>query len=157
MGVEAATAVRRAIEARDMPIVAHEAKPILVARFAADAGAPGTQRALIPHHGPPGTTVEFDTQIAAYILNAALRSQSIADVVAERLDLVLPPPKELEPVHRAGLEALSALAVRDTLARSLQEEGLERLFREIELPLIPVLARMEATGVAIDRAGLAVL
>jgi DNA polymerase-1 len=144
MGLEAATALRTAIETRDLPIVAHEAKPILVARFAADPGAPATQ-------------VEFDTQIAAYILNAALRSQSIADVVAERLDLVLPPPKELEPVHRAGLEALSALAVRDTLARSLQEEGLERLFREIELPLIPVLARMEANGIAVDRDALAVL
>jgi DNA polymerase-1 len=144
MGSEAATALRRAIEARDVPVVAHEAKPILVARFATDAGAPATQ-------------VEFDTQIAAYILNAALRSQSIADVVAERLDLVLPPPKELEPVHRAGLEALSALAVRDALARSLQEDGLERLFREIELPLIPVLARMEATGIAVDLEGLAVL
>ena len=47
-------------------------------------------------------------------------------------------------MHRAGLEALSALAVRDPLARALQEAGLERLFREIELPLIPVLARMEA-------------
>src|SRR4029078_9343929 len=114
MGVEPATALRTAIEARDMPIVAHEAKPILVARFAADAGAPGTQ-------------VEFDTQIAAYILNAALRAQSIADVVAERRDLVLPPPKELEPVHRAGLEALSALAVRDGLGRAVPEEGLERV------------------------------
>ena len=144
MGAEPATALRTAIEGRDLPIVAHEAKPILVARFAASPGAPATQ-------------IEFDTQIAAYILNAALRSQSIADVVAERLDLVLPPPKELEPVHRAGLEALSALAVRDALARSLQEEGLERLFREIELPLIPVLARMEATGVAVDREALAVL
>jgi len=144
LGTEAATALRQAVETRDLPVVAHEAKPILVARFAADAGAPATQ-------------VEFDTQIAAYILNAALRSQSIADVVAERLDLVLPPPKELEPVHRAGLEALSALAVRDTLARALQEEGLERLFREIELPLVPVLARMEADGIAVDLEALALL
>ena len=144
LGTEAADGLRRLVEARNLPLVGHEVKPILVARFAADLGA-------------PATTVEFDTQVAAYILNAALRSQSIADVVAERLDLVLPPPKELEPVHRAGLEALSALAVRDTLARSLQEEGLERLFREIELPLIPVLARMEADGIAVDFDALAVL
>jgi DNA polymerase-1 len=143
-GHEAAEALRKLVEAHDVPLVGHELKPILVARFAADAAAPTTK-------------VEFDTQIAAYILNAALRSQSIADVVAERLDLVLPPPKELEPVHRAGLEALSALAVRDGLARSLQEEGLERLFREIELPLIPVLARMEAAGVAVDLEALAAL
>ncbi len=144
LGAEAANSLRGLVEARNLPLVGHEVKPILVTRFATDPGA-------------PVTNVEFDTQVASYILNAALRSQSIADVVAERLDLVLPPPKELEPVHRAGLEALSALAVRDTLARSLQEEGLERLFREIELPLIPVLARMEADGIAVDLDALAVL
>jgi DNA polymerase I len=143
-GAEAADGLRRMVEGRGIPIVAHEAKPILETRFAGDAAS-------------PVTPVDFDTQIAAYILNAALRSQSIADVVAERLDLVLPPPKELEPVHRAGLEALSALAVRDGLARSLQEEGLDRLYREIELPLIPVLARMEADGIGVDLDALAVL
>jgi DNA polymerase-1 len=144
MGSEAADGLRRMVEGRNLPIVAHEAKPILQVRFASDPTA-------------PATPVDFDTQIAAYVLNAALRSQSIADVVAERLDLVLPPPKELAPVHRAGLEALAALAVRDPLARSLQEEGLERLYREIELPLVPVLARMEADGIAVDLEALAVL
>jgi DNA polymerase-1 len=143
-GAEDADALRRVIESRGLPIVAHEAKPILVARFGADPDA-------------PATPIDFDTQIAAYVLNAALRSQSIADVVAERLDLVLPPPKELQPVHRAGLEALSALAARDVLARSLKDEGLERLFREIELPLVPVLARMESYGVALDLEALAAL
>jgi DNA polymerase-1 len=143
-GADAAAALRRLVETHDVPIVAHEAKPILGARFATDLDS-------------PASSVAFDTQIAAYILNAALRSQSIADVVAERLDLVLPPPKELGPVHRAGLEALAALAVRDPLARALEEAGLERLYREIELPLIPVLARMEAVGIAVDLDGLAVL
>jgi len=60
-------------------------------------------------------------------------------------------------VLRAGLEALSALAVRDPLARALTEAGLERLYREIELPLVPVLARMEAEGIAIDLEALAEL
>ena len=101
---------------------------------------------------PAGTPlpVAFDTQIAAYILNAALRSQTIADVVAENLDQILPPAAELPATARAGLEALSALAVRDPLERRLAEVELERLFRDIELPLIPVLARMEAIGVALD-------
>ena len=127
-----------------MPLVGHEVKPLLVARFAEDpAGRP--------------TPVAFDTQIAAYILNAALRSQTIADVVAENLDQILPPATELPATARAGLEALSALAVREPLERRLGEVGLERLFREIELPLIPVLARMEAVGVALDLEALAVL
>jgi DNA polymerase-1 len=143
-GAEAADALRGLVERLDRPLVAHEAKPILVVRFAADLEAPATR-------------VDFDTQVAAYVLNAALRSQTIADVVAERLNLVLPPPKELAPVLRAGLEALSALACRESLARALTESGLERLYREIELPLIPILARMEARGVAVDLAALAQL
>ncbi len=125
-------------------LVAHEVKPLLVAAFAED----GVGRAL---------PIDFDTQIAAYILNASLRSQTIADVVAEQLDLILPPAVELTPFARAGLEALSAIAARDPLAAALERENLDRLFREIELPLIPVLARMEAVGVALDRDALAVL
>ena len=69
----------------------------------------------------PATPVAFDTQIAAYILNAALRSQTIADVVAENLDQILPPATELPATARAGLEALSALAVREPLERRLAE------------------------------------
>ena len=106
---------------------------------------------------PTPTPVAFDTQIAAYVLNASLRSQTIADVVAEQLDLILPPVAELDAAARAGLEALSALAVREPLERRLVDDGLDRLYREIELPLIAVLARMEATGVALDLEALQVL
>ena len=143
-GEEAATSLRRLVERLGIPLVGHEVKPVLVARFAEDEAA-------------PATPVAFDTQIAAYILNAALRSQTIADVVAEQLDQILPPAAELPPTARAGLEALSALAVRDPLERRLADERLDRLFREVELPLIPVLARMESVGVALDREALALL
>ena len=143
-GEEAATALRRLVERIGTPIVGHEVKPVLVARYADDEEA-------------PPTPIAFDTQIAAYILNAALRSQTIADVVAEQVDQILPPAAELPPTARAGLEALSALTVREPLERRLVDEQLERLFREVELPLIPVLARMEAVGVALDREALAAL
>ncbi len=136
--------LRVMLEESGVPIVAHEAKPLLVARFGTDATG-------------PATPVAFDTQIAAYLLNAALRSQTIADVVAERLDLVLPPAKELTAVDRAGLEALSALAAREPLATALRDEGLEQLFADMELPLVSVLARMEAIGVAVDLEALALL
>ena len=118
-------------------LVGHDVKAVLTARF---VEAPGS--APLP--------VAFDTQIAAYVLNASLRSQAIADVAAERLDVQMPPPKDLDPATRAGLEALAAAAVRPPLERALADVGLDRLFAEIELPLIAVLARMEATGVALD-------
>jgi len=142
---EAATALRRQLEELGVALVGHDVKPLLTARFVADPDA-------------PATPIAFDTQIAAYLVNAALRSQKIEDVVAERLDLVLPPPAaNLPPVARAGLEALSALAVRPSLERALADAQVERLFAEVELPLIPILARMEATGVALDREALAAL
>ncbi len=143
-GPAAAEALRHLLERLDTPLVGHEVKPVLVAAFAEDES------------GTPNP-IAFDTQIAAYILNAALRSQTIADVVAENLDQILPPPAELPATARAGLEALSALAVREPLERRLAETGLDRLFREVEIPLISVLARMEAVGVALDREALGVL
>jgi DNA polymerase-1 len=143
-GPEDAAALRRLLARVGVGLVAHEVKPLLVAGFAEGGSGPVMR-------------VAFDTQIAAYILNASLRSQTIADVVAEQLDLILPPAVELQPFARAGLEALSAITSRDPLAAALEREKLDRLFGEIELPLIPVLARMEAVGVALDREALAVL
>jgi DNA polymerase-1 len=144
-GPAAAGALRRLVEASGVAIVAHEAKPVVAARFAADAAA-------------APTPVAFDTQIAAYVLNASLRSQSVDDVVLERLGLVLPPPAaSLVPPQRAAIEAAAALAVRRPLDEALVAEALDRLYREIELPLVPILARMEAAGVAIDLDALAML
>ena len=144
-GAEASGALRHLLERLRIPLVGHEVKPVLVA-------------GLAEHPDEEPLPVAFDTQIAAYILNAALRSQTIADVVAEHLDQILPPANELPATARAGLEALSAIAVRDPLQRRLTEiDGLDRLFREVEIPLIPVLARIEATGVALDRDALEAL
>jgi DNA polymerase-1 len=144
-GPEASTSLRRLLEALGTPLVGHEVKPVLTARFADDLDA-------------PPTPIAFDTQIAAYLVNAALRAQKIADVAAERLDLVLPPAAAgLPPTAVAGLEALAALAVKPSLELALRDEGAERLFTEIELPLVPILARMEAAGVALDRDALAAL
>jgi DNA polymerase I len=144
-GPEASVALRRLVEATGVPLVAHDVKPFLVARLAEDRASE------LP-------AVGFDTQIAAYLVNAALRSQKIDDVVAERLDLVLPPPAaSLPAVATAGLEALGALAVRPALERALADESVERLFAEVELPLVPILARMEASGIALDRDALAEL
>ncbi len=125
------------------PVVGHETKPIVVANIAGGATMP------LP--------VAFDTQIAAYLLNASLRSQTIADVAHERLDVTLPPAGDVSAAVRIGLDALAALAAREPLEKALVEAGLDRLFREIELPLIAVLADMEAAGVAIDREALALL
>ncbi len=141
-GPAASEALRRLLVDVRVPLVGHEVKRLLVA----SAGA-----------GEELPEVAFDTQVAAYLINASLRSQTIADIVAEQLDLILPDPAGLDATARAGLDALSVIAARPPLERGLAAEKLDRLFAEIELPLIPVLARMESAGVAIDRDRLSAL
>jgi DNA polymerase-1 len=142
-GHEAVARLASLLLASGGAIVGHETKPLLVANTAS-----GADRQL---------AVAFDTQIAAYLLNASLRSQTIADVAHERLGITLPPTGDVAPAVRVGLDALAALAVRRPLETALEDSGLAQLFREIELPLISVLAEMEAAGVAIDSQALAEL
>ena len=142
-GEEAADALRRLLERLGTPLVGHEVKPLLVAHFAEDPGA-------------DPTPIAFDTQIAAYILNAALRSQTIADVVAENLDQILPPADELPATARAGLEALprSRSATRSSGASSSEPRAAVPRHRAAA---DPGAGADGGIGVALDREALGVL
>jgi DNA polymerase-1 len=135
-----------------VPLVGHELKQLLVWELARrDRHATGN--VLGQSRDLPAVTL--DTQVGAYILNAALRSQTLASVCSERLEIELPPDGALGGADHAALQAAAVAAVREPLERDLAaDEGLAKLLREVELPLIPVLAAMEAAGVAIDRAAL---
>ncbi len=47
------------------------------------------------------------------------------------------------------------LRLREPLERAVAESGMEALLRDVEMPLVPVLADMELTGVRVDTAALA--
>jgi len=146
---DAASALAAAVIAADTPLVGHEVKPLLVWELSR-RDPDGTSS--LSSAGGSLPRVAFDTQIAAYILNAALRSQSLTDISAERLGQELPRPGELRGPDHAAVQALAGAAARDVLAAQLDgEPSLRRILDELELPLIPVLADLEATGVAIDR------
>ncbi len=105
----------------------------------------------------------WDTLVAGYMVNPALRAQTIDDLAATRFDAELPPrpvspetgAEELVMARRSAAEALTALLARPRLEEELREAGLANLFFEVEMPLVPVLARMERAGVLIDREALA--
>jgi DNA polymerase I len=105
----------------------------------------------------------FDTLVAGYMVNPALRSQTIEDLAAQRFGATVPDrpaetdagPDEAQLARRAAAEALTALLAVPMLERELAEAGVAGLFRDVEMPLLPVLARMELAGVEIDRAALA--
>ena len=86
----------------------------------------------------------FDTALAAYDLNPSQSDYPVSKLAINFLGI------SVEDGDAAGCaEALWHL--RPILEQELKDKGMERLYFDIELPLCPVLYRMEKEGVAIDR------
>ena len=58
--------------------------------------------------------------------------------------------EKLEDSARACYEAYTAVAAAPLIEKKLQEEGMERLFREVEMPLVFILYEMEQAGVKVE-------
>ena len=113
----------------------------------------------------------FDTMIAHYLLQPELRHNM--DYMAEvylgyrtiRIDELIGPKgkkqrsmRELPPeqvYEYAAEDADITLQLRNILEPKLHEAGVDKLFYEIEMPLVRVLADMEMNGVRLDTASLA--
>ncbi len=102
--------------------------------------------------GQPWEAVGFDALLAAYLLDPLQSSYP--------LDRTLVAFGVLARSAGEGLAAELAVAARAIaeLSRSmddaLREQGLMRVYREIELPLVVTLVGMEQAGIAVDRAAL---
>lgn len=112
----------------------------------------------------------FDTMIAHYILYPELRhnmdylaevylkyktihiSELIGTGKKQKLMSELAPAEVYE---YAAEDADVTLRLKNVLSKELDAKGLTHLFEDIEMPLVPVLARMEENGVKIDTKSLA--
>ena len=93
--------------------------------------------------------IEFDIKLAAYLVKPDLRDFSLANIFAwQDRSVGQANGQEFLPDEERLLLALPALA--DKLGEQLKELKLMKVFQEIELPLIRVLAEMERQGVKID-------
>jgi DNA polymerase-1 len=101
--------------------------------------------------------VAFDSMLASYLLDASRGSFEIGDVAFEQASLELPgvtakkQDTQLDDATIACGEAEAIYRVRPVMETRLKENGLADLYTTIEMPLAPILAEMELTGVAIDR------
>ncbi len=86
----------------------------------------------------------FDTAVAAYDLSPSSSDYSVSKLATNYLGLSVDDNDAL-----ACAEALWNL--HGVLDGELKKQGMDSLYYEIELPLCPVLYRMEQAGVAIDR------
>lgn len=89
-----------------------------------------------------------DTMLAAYVLNPSRKSGDLSSLMLEHTGQSLPSPDD-RTVNIIA-QACSVLTLRRLFTPQLKKEGLEEVLMGIELPLIPVLARMECRGVLID-------
>ena len=105
-----------------------------------------------------------DILLASYLLNPARYEQNLENIALHHLGLTLPGPRELAgrptaaldlPVdlaaQYAGLRSSAILEVWPKLEAELAKEGLTSLYQDLELPLLAILARMEARGIGVDR------
>ena len=86
----------------------------------------------------------FDTALAAYDLNPSSSDYSVSKLATNYLGITVDD-------NDAGACAEALWNLRPVLEEELKKQGMDKLYNEIELPLCPVLYRMEKVGVAIDR------
>ena len=121
---------------------------------------------VLAHYGVTLQGKMFDTMIAHYVLQPELRHgmDYLAEVYLHyetiKIEELIGPKgkkqgnmRDLPPtqVYKYACEdADVTLKLKHVLEKELVENGVEKLFEEIEMPLMPVLAYMERTGVRID-------
>ena len=121
---------------------------------------------VLAHYGVTLQGKMFDTMIAHYVLQPELRHgmDYLAEVYLHyetiKIEELIGPKgkkqgnmRDLPPadVYKYACEdADVTLKLKHVLEKELVENGVEKLFEEIEMPLMPVLAYMERNGVRID-------
>ena len=105
----------------------------------------------------------FDTKLGAYLLDVNRGSYDLVSAARQTLGLEALPPiydgedaRNLLGVTEEAVAALSQhvqliAAMRDAQEKALEQEGMLLLYRDMELPLLPVLARMQAEGICADK------
>ena len=134
-----------------------------------------TKVAKVTHNGKYDSTVliengididnlSFDTMIAAYLLGE--KSLGLKALVFNRLGIEMTPITSLigtgakqktfdnvaisDAVRYASADADMTLRLAHIFDKELREQGLWKLFSEVEMPLLPILREMERAGIALD-------
>jgi len=92
----------------------------------------------------------FDTQVAGYLLDPEEGTPSFPKLRARFLPGSLAVTEGESPEERAAARASVMLALGKVLEGRLAEASLLEVFRTIDMPLLPVLHRMEEKGIRID-------
>jgi DNA polymerase-1 len=119
---------------------------------------------VLAQYGITVPNLTFDSMLAAYLLGE--KSLGLKNLAFARLAVEMTPISELigtgaktipmsqveiaRAADYASADADMTLRLAKVFEPELKEQGLWKLFAEVELPLTPVLMRMERNGVALD-------
>jgi DNA polymerase-1 len=108
----------------------------------------------------------FDTMVASYVLDPNRRQHSLDALALTLLGHRMIPFSDVAGKGKSQIsfaevsldrasdyaceDADFTLRLKNLFEPQLEEHGLDGLFQELEMPLVPVLARMEANGIRID-------
>jgi len=117
-------------------------------------------------HGLPVQGEFIDTMIGEFLLDPASRSLGLKSLAFKRLGIEMTPISDLIgkgkkqiTIDQIGIERVTDYAAADVdmtwrlaeqILPELTEKGLDELFWNLEMPLLPVLADMEMVGVVLD-------
>ncbi|MBL7157365.1 MAG: DNA polymerase I [Candidatus Omnitrophica bacterium] len=121
---------------------------------------------ILKNLGIPVKGIAFDTMVASYLLNPSKSRHNLGDIAFEHLgrtmesieDLIGKGKKAIT-MDRVDVRKVCDYCCRDSdatfsakaiLLKKMEERNLEKLFFDVEIPLINVLADMEFSGVSID-------
>jgi DNA polymerase-1 len=102
--------------------------------------------------------IQGDLKLLDYVLVAHRRTHGLAEIAKRHLghNVVVAPPAEplmvKELADLGGEPAHLSLLLHDRLEARLDEATTGKVYRTLELPLLPVLADMEAAGIELDLA-----
>lgn len=105
---------------------------------------------ICSRHGVELKGVSGDTMLAAYLLNPALSNPTLEEITLKYLNQAVTFPSTADDLRAVAQRALAIQRLWPVLSSELEREGLNFLFKDLELPLSRVLAKMEKTGVKLD-------
>ncbi len=94
----------------------------------------------------------FDVTIAAYLLNPLKGEYPYDDIAKDYVGLMVPTKKDLadDEAKWASYQTYISWKAKKVLLEQLQEKGMDKLFFDMEMPLVFVLYDMEKEGICID-------
>lgn len=148
--VKALQCLKPLLEDHSVPKIGHNAK---------------FDMSILANHDIHLKSVSFDTMIASHLLGD--RTLNLKSLAFARLNVEMTPitaligkgtkqlsMSDLHPdsvSDYACADADSSLRLKELLEKELHEAGLWKLFNEVEMPLLPILNRMERHGLYLDR------